>query len=252
MEPQWQGIDLQGKTALVTGARTGIGQAVAIALANAGARIILHGHGGAMGESEALLPLDRHLATVNVDLSDREAASAWDSVLDAWPVDILVNNAGIIHRQPFLEHEKEPWDDVLQVNLTAVFALSQKVARQMSQRGGGKIIHIASLLSFQGGINVVGYAASKHALVGLTQAMANDLAGYGIQVNAIAPGYIQTNNTEALSRDPVRSEQILARIPARRWGRPEDIAGAALFLASDLSNYVTGHTLVVDGGWMGR
>jgi len=201
---------------------------------------------------EAALPAGRHVATVSVDLRDGDAMAAWDQAIGDLRVDILVNNAGIIHRDPFLQYPKAAWDDVLQVNLTAAFELSQKLARPMVERGFGKIIHIASLLSFQGGVNVAAYAASKHALVGLTQAMGNDLAGDGVQVNAIAPGYIETNNTAALRRDPDRQRQILSRIPAGRWGTPDDIAGAVLFLASSLSDYVSGHTLVVDGGWMAR
>jgi 2-dehydro-3-deoxy-D-gluconate 5-dehydrogenase len=168
------------------------------------------------------------------------------------PIDVLVNNAGTIHRNPAVEHSDEAWDQVLEVNLTAPFRLARTVGADMVHRGNGKIIFTASLLSFQGGITVPGYTASKHAIAGVTKALANEWAPYGVNVNAIAPGYIATDNTQALRDDPARSHAILDRIPAGRWGRPEDVAGAAVFLASPASDYVNGTVLVVDGGWMGR
>ena len=167
-------------------------------------------------------------------------------------VDILVNNAGVIYREPAAEYDEQEWMRVMNVNINSIFILSQEIGRRMIEKGEGKIINIASLLSFQGGVNVPAYTASKHAVAGLTKSLANEWASKGIQVNAIAPGYIETNNTEALRNDKERSKSILERIPAGRWGAPEDIAGAAVFLSSSASNYVNGHVLVVDGGWMGR
>ncbi|EWM14544.1 2-dehydro-3-deoxy-D-gluconate 5-dehydrogenase KduD [Kutzneria sp. 744] len=245
---------LKGRTALVTGARTGIGKAIAVGLAQAGADLVVLGHSpdfaDVTAEAEAA---GASVETLVVDLSDPAAVEpALAEVLARREVDVLVNNAGIIHRQPATDVALEDWRRVQAVNLDSVFALSQAVGRQMTARGSGKIITIASLLSFQGGINVSGYTTSKHAVAGLTKALANEWAPHGVQVNAIAPGYIATNNTEALRADPDREPAIRGRIPAGRWGKPEDLVGAAVFLASSASDYVNGHVLVVDGGWMSR
>ena len=249
-------FDLSGKTALVTGCKRGIGKAMALALAGAGADIL--------GVSATLAPdseverevraLGRTFSAYACDFSDRAALHAFVKQVqeDAPVIDILVNNAGTILREPAAEHPDEYWDKVLEVNLSAQFVLSRELARGMLSRGQGKIIFTASLLSFQGGITVPGYTASKHGVAGLTKALANEWAGRGVQVNAIAPGYIKTDNTEALQNNPERYEAILERIPAGRWGEPEDFAGPVVFLASDASNYVSGETLTVDGGWMGR
>lgn len=243
-------FSLRGKTALVTGARTGIGRAIAVGLARAGADLVLLGHSDdftdVTAEVEAAGSKADHLV---VDLADPEAAKQAVSGLH---VDILVNNAGIIHRGPAVGVDLPDWRRVLTVNLDSVFTLCQAVGVQMLARGSGKIINIASLLSFQGGINVSGYTASKHAVTGLTKALANEWAPHGIQVNAIAPGYIRTNNTVALQEDPEREAAIRDRIPDGHWGSPEDLVGAAVFLASAASDYVNGHVLVVDGGWMSR
>ena len=247
-------FSLEGKTALVTGARTGIGQAIACGLAAAGADLILLGHRDNMQETEALIEkTGRSYRTVLVDLSHPERIeAAVQPVLEQVQVDILVNNAGTIKREPASEYSRESWDTVINTNLNSVFFLSQLVARPMLARKQGKIITIASLLSFQGGVFVPAYAASKHAVAGLTKAFANEWAASNFQVNAIAPGYIETNNTEALRKNPERNSGILARIPAGRWGEPSDLVGATLFLASCASDYVNGHVLTVDGGWMGR
>lgn len=248
-------FSLEGKTALVTGARTGIGQAIAVGLAKSGAEVILLGHQDNMQETEQTIErLGKSSKTVLVDLGNIPDLSAKcdELVSQLGHVDILVNNAGIIRRQPASEHSLENWQAVIDTNLHAIFILSQKFAQSMLTKGAGKIINIASLLSFQGGITVPGYAASKHGVTGLTKALANEWASRGIQVNAIAPGYIETNNTEALRNDEQRNQSILGRIPAGTWGTPDDLVGAAVFLASPASNYVNGHVLVVDGGWMAR
>ncbi|MBD8036593.1 2-dehydro-3-deoxy-D-gluconate 5-dehydrogenase KduD [Solibacillus sp. A46] len=254
MSFQFDYFSLKGKTALVTGARTGIGQAIALGLASAGAHVLLVGHQDNMeGTQSQITELGGTFETFLMDLSDittlREKVQ---SILEKNRVDILVNNAGIIHREPAAEHADTEWHRVMNVNIHAVFTLCQEIGNQMITNGGGKIVNIASLLSFQGGINVPGYTTSKHAVAGLTKALANEWAGKNVQVNAIAPGYISTNNTEALRNDESRNKSILERIPAGRWGQGEDIAGAAVFLASKASDYVSGHVLVVDGGWMGR
>ncbi|AHH93716.1 2-dehydro-3-deoxy-D-gluconate 5-dehydrogenase KduD [Kutzneria viridogrisea] len=242
---------LDGRTALVTGARTGIGRAIAIGLAQAGADLVLLGHGGDF--SEVVHAVGGRAELITVDLTDPAAAAQAVAELAARrQIDVLVNNAGIIHREPAAQVGLADWQRVLAVNLDSVFALCQAVGAQMLPRGAGKIVNIASLLSFQGGINVSGYTASKHAVTGLTKALATEWAPHGIQVNAIAPGYIQTNNTAALQADPDREPAIRGRIPAGRWGRPEDLVGAAVFLCSPASDYVNGHVLVVDGGWMAR
>ena len=234
-------FDLQGKTALVTGARRGIGRAAATALSGAGAEVI--GASASAGEGD-------EFRSFRCDFSDREAVYALVAALPA--IDILVLNAGTIERQPAAEHGDEIWDRVLEVNLTAPFILARELGRKMVERGSGKIVFVASLLSFQGGVTVPGYAASKGGVAQLTKALANEWAGKGVNVNAIAPGYIATDNTEALQRDETRSRQILERIPAGRWGLPEDLGGAFVFLSSSASDYVNGAVIPVDGGWLGR
>lgn len=246
---------LDGKIALVTGAASGLGAAIAIALAEAGATVACHGNRRPAEETcTAIRGLGRDAYSVSADLGSPDgAARLFETVVTkAGPPQILVNNAGTIYREPAETHNLERWMHVLQVNLNSVFELSQLVGREMLERGQGKIINIASLLSFQGGIRVPSYAAAKGGVAQLTKALANEWAGRNVQVNAIAPGYFSTENTSALRADPVRSQEILARIPAGRWGMPEDLAGAAVFLASPASNYVNGEVLVVDGGWMAR
>jgi 2-deoxy-D-gluconate 3-dehydrogenase len=250
-------FSLDGQLAVVTGARRGIGLAVADALAAAGADVVgvsaaLEDDGGAArARVEAH---GRRFWGMRADLGDRDAVAALLARLEALdrPVDILVNNAGTIARAPAVEHDDEAWDRVLEVNLTAPFRLARAVGAGMVARGAGKIIFTASLLSFQGGITVPGYTAAKHGLAGVTKALANEWAGAGVNVNAVAPGYIATDNTRALQDDPVRSRAILERIPAGRWGAAEDLAGAFVFLASRASDYVNGVVLPVDGGWLGR
>ncbi|MFI7583526.1 SDR family NAD(P)-dependent oxidoreductase [Kocuria sp. M1N1S27] len=250
-------FDLTGKLAVVTGAKRGIGKAMAEALAAAGADIIgvsatLEQKGSAV--SQAVEALGRSFSARAVDFTDREAVTALGRELAALdrPVDILVNNAGTIRRAPAAEHPDELWDEVIQVNLSSQFVLTREVGRAMLARGAGKVIFTASLLSFQGGINVPGYTASKAGIAGVTQALSNEWAAHGVTVNAIAPGYIATDNTQALRSDPDRSRAILDRIPAGRWGASEDLAGATVFLSSAASDYVSGIVLPVDGGWLGR
>jgi 2-deoxy-D-gluconate 3-dehydrogenase len=247
---------LAGSTVLVTGCRRGIGKAVAIAFADAGADVVgvsatLEPDGGIVGrevESRGVM-----FRGHSCDFSDRAAVYDLVEALRVGPpIDVLVNNAGTIRRSPAAEHGDEDWDAVLEVNLTAQFVLTREIGRQMLERRRGKIVFIASLLSFQGGINVPGYAASKGGVAQLTKALANEWATAGVNVNAVAPGYIQTDNTQALQDDPERSRQILERIPAGRWGRAEDIAGAVVFLASPAAAYVHGVVLPVDGGWLAR
>ena len=249
-------FDLSGRTALVTGCRRGIGKAVAVALAAAGADIV--------GVSASLEPGSDVAAEVEshgrsfhpyrCDLADRAAVYELVATVgrEAPPVDILVNNAGTIARAPAAEHTDELWDRVLEVDLTAQFILARELGREMLARGHGKIVFVGSLLSFQGGINVPGYTASKSGIAGLTRALANEWAGRGVNVNAVAPGYVSTDNTQALRDDPGRYGQILVRIPAGRWAEPEDIAGAVVFLSSAAADYVHGAILPVDGGWLGR
>jgi 2-deoxy-D-gluconate 3-dehydrogenase len=248
---------LDGKVALVTGARRGIGRAMAVALAEAGADII--GVSTSMEEQGSQVEADvcaagRRFTGYACDFSDRTALYELIGQLkiDFPVIDILVNNAGMILRKPAAEHPDVYWDKVLEVNLSAQFILSREIGKGMIQRGRGKIIFTASLLTFQGGINVPGYASTKGGIAQLAKGLANEWACSGIQVNAIAPGYIETDNTEALRNDPVRSKSILERIPMGRWGNPADFKGPVVFLASDASNYVTGTILTVDGGWMGR
>lgn len=250
-------FDLSGKTALVTGCKRGIGFAMAEGLAQAGANIIgvsanLESSGSAI--EHAVTALGRKFTAYQCDFTDREAVKAFAAqVLEEQGVpDILVNNAGTIKRAPAAEHPDELWYEVIDVNLNAQFLLSRDLGAKMIERGSGKIIFTASLLTFQGGITVPGYAASKGGIGQLTKALSNEWAGKGVNVNAIAPGYVSTDNTEALREDPVRSQQILSRIPAGRWGNPDDFKGPVVFLASDASRYVHGEILVVDGGWMGR
>lgn len=251
-------FDLTGKLAVVTGAKRGLGKAMAEALAAAGADIIgvsatLEPAGSDV--AHAVESLGRSFTAKTVDFADREAVRALGTSLAAMerPVDILVNNAGTIERAPAAEHADEQWDHVLEVNLSSQFILSREIGKAMITRGaGGKIIFTASLLSFQGGINVPGYTAAKSAIAGLTKALSNEWAIHGINVNAIAPGYIATDNTHALRADPARSQAILDRIPAGRWGAAADMAGAIVFLASPASNYICGTILPVDGGWLGR
>ncbi|MDC0738839.1 SDR family oxidoreductase [Cognatishimia sp. SS12] len=250
-------FDLTGKTALVTGCKRGIGRAMAEALAEAGADIV--GVSASLEESGSAIEtsvrnLGRSFRAYQCDFSDRAAVRAFAAQLEAEGIapDILVNNAGTIKRAPAAAHEDALWDEVIEVNLSAQFVLSREIGRGMIARGHGKIIFTASLLTFQGGITVPGYAASKGGIGQLTKALANEWAGTGINVNAIAPGYIETDNTQALQDDPARFNAILERIPQGRWGRPEDFAGPAVFLASAAADYVNGEILVVDGGWMGR
>ena len=249
-------IRLDGKVAIVTGASRGIGAAIALKLAEAGAKLLLVSR--STPDPATLAALDeigganRHFP---VDLSEMTGVGATvTAALDTFGrIDILVNNAGIIRRSPVLEYSEADWDAVLNTNLKIPFFLAQACARQMVAQGeGGKIINTCSLLSFQGGILVPAYAAAKHGLAGVTKSLANELAARGINVNGIAPGYIKTENTLPLQTDPVRNNAIVSRIPQGRWGEAADIAGAALYLASPLSNYMHGHILTVDGGWMGR
>ncbi|MER7837747.1 SDR family oxidoreductase [Streptomyces sp. NPDC096040] len=250
-------FDLTGKLAVVTGARRGIGRAMARALAQAGADVIgvsatLEASGSAVEKD--VLAAGRTFEAIRTDFADPEAVRALGADLAGRerPVDILVNNAGTIRRTPAAEHTDSDWALVLQVNLNAQFALTRAVGASMVARGQGKIIFTASLLSFQGGITVPGYTAAKHGIAGLTKALANEWAPRGVNVNALAPGYIATDNTQALQDDPVRSEAILDRIPAGRWGDADDLAGATVFLASNAAAYVHGVVLPVDGGWLGR
>lgn len=248
-------FSLKGQCALVTGASAGIGAAIALALAEAGADVACHGNSRPSDQTCARIEeLGRKAWGLTADLSDRDQARrlAAQAVERLGRIDILVNNAGIIRRAPAIEFSDADWDTVLEVNLSSVFALSQTIARPMLERGRGKIINIASLLSFQGGLAVPSYAASKGGVALLTKALSNEWASRGVNVNAIAPGYIRTDNTRALQENEVRNRQILERIPAGRWGEPSDITGAAVFLASAASDYVNGHVLAVDGGWLGR
>ena len=243
-------FSLEGRTALVTGANTGIGQAIAVALAQAGADVIASGRRDC-AETVAMMGQvsDKAGRSLTLDFADPMAAR---DVFADQPIDILVNNAGIIRRDDAVDFTEADWDAVMDVNAKALFFTCQAFARAALPRGRGKIINIASLLSFQGGIRVPSYTASKHGVAGLTKLMANEWAGRGLNVNAIAPGYIETNNTQALRAEPDRSRAILERIPAGRWGRPEDIAQTAVFLAAPASDYINGAILNVDGGWLAR
>jgi 2-deoxy-D-gluconate 3-dehydrogenase len=246
---------LDGKVALVTGASAGLGAAVASGLAEAGADVACHGNSRSPEATCAsVVGAGRRALAVVGDLSEKETPRRLvEQTLDQFGrLDILVNNAGIIRRAPSTEYSEEDWAAVIEVNLNAVFRLSQLAGRHMVERGSGKIVNIASLLSFQGGLTVPAYAASKGGVAQLTKALANEWASKGVNVNAIAPGYMRTDNTAALQQDETRNRQILERIPAGRWGEAQDLAGAAVFLASPASDYVNGHVLVVDGGWLGR
>jgi 2-dehydro-3-deoxy-D-gluconate 5-dehydrogenase len=248
-------FSLKGKTALVTGSSRGLGAAIALALAEAGADVAVHGSSAAPeGVRAKAMAAGARAVALSGDVGDAAVCARLveETVRALGAIDILVNNAGIIRRAPAVEHSEEDWARVIDVNLTSVFRLMQHAGRHMLARGSGKIINIASLLTFQGGITVPSYAAAKGGVGQLTKAFANEWAAKGVNVNAIAPGYMDTDNTEALRKNPERARQILERIPAGRWGRPEDVAGAAVFLASSASDYVHGHILVVDGGWMNR
>lgn len=251
-----ESFSLKGKNALVTGSSRGLGAAIAVALAQTGANVGCHGRSaGGVATAEEIRKLGVKSFYVAGDMSDPKLYSVLigRTVEEFGSIDILVNNAGTIRRAPAAEYSESDWNELIAVNLTSVFRLSQLAAQDMLKRGAkGKILNIASLLSFQGGILVPAYAAAKGGVARLTKALANEWAGKGINVNAIAPGYMATDNTTALRQDPQRSRQILERIPAGRWGEPGDIAGAAVFLCSSASDYIHGHVLVVDGGWMGR
>jgi 2-dehydro-3-deoxy-D-gluconate 5-dehydrogenase len=248
-------FDLSGRTAIVTGCNTGLGQGMALALAQAGADVVGVNRSDASETRAAVEAAGRRFVDIEAELSsmDDVRGIVGSAVAAFGRVDILVNNAGIIRRADAIDFTERDWDDVIDVNLKAVFFLSQAAAKQfLAQGGGGKIVNIASMLSFQGGIRVPSYTASKSGVLGLTRLLACEWAKHRINVNAIAPGYMETNNTEALRADPERNRAILARIPAERWGVPADLAGAVVFLASAASDYVHGHTLAVDGGWLAR
>ena len=249
-------FQLNGKNALVTGSHRGLGAAIAVALAKAGANVGCHGRDPKPGpSSDEIRAAGRKTFYFSADLANAKGLADLieKTIAEFGSIDILVNNAGMIRRAPAADYPAEFWDELIAVNLTAVFRLSQLAARQMLERAtGGKILNIASLLSFQGGILVPAYAAAKGGVAQLTKALANEWAAKGINVNAIAPGYMATDNTTALRNDPVRSRQIMERIPAGRWGEASDIAGAAIFLCSSASDYVHGHVLAVDGGWLAR
>lgn len=248
-------FNLTGKSAIVTGAARGLGQAIAIGLAEAGANLVLVTNNSDAEETKQIIEkLGQKAIIVKADVSNQsQLANIIEQTKQAFGrIDILVNNAGTIRRTPAVDYSFADWEAVLSTNLDSVFTLCQLAGKEMIEQGTGKIINIASMLSFQGGINVPAYTASKHAVAGLTKALANEWAAKGIQVNAIAPGYMATDNTAALRADEVRSKQILERIPAMRWGTNEDLKGASIFLASSASDYVNGHVLCVDGGWMVR
>jgi 2-deoxy-D-gluconate 3-dehydrogenase len=247
-------FDLTGKSAIVTGASTGLGMGMTLGLASAGADVLLVDHVPSDTVAQEVRMLGRKAATLVVDLMQMSSIelAVKKAVAEFGKIDILVNNAGIIRRAQAIDFSEKDWDEVMTLNAKTVFFLSQAAARDMMKRKYGKIISVASLLAFQGGILVPSYAASKGAVAQVTKALANEWAQHGITVNAIAPGYMATNNTKALQEDPVRSKSILERIPAGRWGVPQDLQGAAVFLASPASDYVNGHVLLVDGGWMAR
>jgi 2-deoxy-D-gluconate 3-dehydrogenase len=247
-------FDLHGKCAVVTGAGRGLGQAVALGLAQAGADLVLIGLPDSQTDTQQQVAgLGRNVEVLDLDVGDLEAVERVCAQVTAdRQVDILVNNAGIIDREDSVAVTPAAWNQVLDINLSGLFFLCQQLGRPMVERGHGKIVSIASLLAFQGGLRVVSYAASKHGVAGITKALANEWGPHGVQVNAIAPGYMATDNTTALREDADRSRSILERIPAGRWGTADDIAGAAVFLSSPAADYVNGHVLVVDGGWMAR
>lgn len=247
---------LDGKVALVTGASSGLGQAIAIGLAEAGAHVACHARSvdKAQDTIASIEKLGRRAEAVEGDMAETAApASIVEQTLEKFgQIDILINNAGMIRRAPAVDFSEDDWSTVIQVNLSSVFRLSQAAGRKMIEQGSGKIVNIASLLSFQGGITVPAYTASKSGVAGLTKALANEWAKFNVNVNAIAPGYMETANTAPLRADETRNRQILERIPAGHWGSPEDLVGAAVFLSSAASDYMQGHLLVVDGGWMAR
>lgn len=246
---------LDGKVAIVTGASRGLGRGIAVALAEAGANVVGVGISDSAETGQAVAALGRKYLQITANLTDSSCVGdiVEQAKAEFGRIDILVNNAGTIRRDDFLDFSEKDWDDVMDLNLKTLFFLSQAVAKTfIDQNSGGKIIHIASMLSFQGGIRVPSYTASKSGVKGLTMLMANEMAKHGINVNAIAPGYMATDNTEQLRNNPKRNADILARIPAERWGDPKDLAGAAVFLASAASDYVHGYTLAVDGGWLAR
>jgi 2-dehydro-3-deoxy-D-gluconate 5-dehydrogenase len=246
---------LDGKAALVTGASAGLGAAIAIALAEAGANVTCHGNTHAPDATcETITGIGRESFGVTRDLSNPQTPRQLidHAITHFGRLDILVNNAGTIRRSPATEYSEEDWSTVIEVNLSSVFRMAQIGGRHMIEQGGGKILNIASLLSFQGGVTVPAYAASKGGVAQLTKALANEWAAKNVNVNAIAPGYMRTNNTRALQQDETRNRQILERIPAGRWGEPGDLGGAAVFLCSSASDYINGHVMLVDGGWMGR
>lgn len=249
-------FDLSGKNALVTGASRGLGQEIAVALATAGASVICSSSrtGGCEKTISRIRATGKDAIEISADLADAKSveALATSAIDHSGGIDILFNVGGTIFRQPAVSYDYQEWQKVIRVNLDASFLLAQKVAPKMFERKAGKIINIASMLSYTGGITVPAYTASKHAVAGLTKALANEWGAQNIQVNAIAPGYFKTDNTQALQDDPVRNREIEARIPAARWGEAEDLVGAAVFLASAASNYVNGHILAVDGGWLAR
>lgn len=249
-------FDLTGRRALVTGASRGLGRAMALALAEAGADVacVASRVGGADATADAVRAAGREAWSLAADFEDRDAVAglAVDAETSTGGVDILVNNAGAIRRAPAAETPDADWDAVLEINLNALFRLTRDIGAGMLARGRGKVINVASLLSFQGGLTVPAYAASKHAVAGVTKALANEWAARNVQVNAIAPGYFRTDNTAALQADETRSRQIGERIPAGRWGDPADLAGPVTFLAAPASDYLSGHVLVVDGGWLAR
>lgn len=248
-------FSIEGKTAIVTGASKGIGKQICIALASAGANIVGVSQTSMEETKKEVEKEGRKFVEIKADLRSTEKL---DEIIEITikefgKIDILVNNAGMIRRDDAINYSEEDWDDIINLNQRTLFFLTQKVAKEfIKQKTGGKIINIASMLSFQGGIRVPAYTASKSAVMGLTKALANEWAKYSINVNAIAPGYIQTDNTKQIREDEKRNKEILSRIPAERWGKPEDISGSVVFLASDASNYVNGHTLAVDGGWLAR
>jgi 2-deoxy-D-gluconate 3-dehydrogenase len=247
-------FDLTGKVAIVTGASTGLGQGMSIGLAEAGSDLVLVDICPSTETAETVKKIGRKNLVIVADLSKMESLNnVVKQTLDTFgKIDILVNNAGIIRRTPAIDFSETDWDDVMNINSKTVFFFCQAVAKDMMRRHSGKIINVASLLSFQGGITVPSYAASKGAVAQITKALANEWAQHGININAIAPGYMATNNTDQLRKDPVRNKSISERIPAGRWGTPDDLKGVVVFLASSASDYVNGHVLIVDGGWMAR
>ena len=248
-------FNLNGKVAIVTGTSRGLGKVMAITLAKAGANIVGVGVSDMSETKEEIQKIGRQFLEIKADLTNTKSVDkiVSETVKKIGGIDILVNNSGTIRREDAINYKEKDWDDILNLNLKTLFFLSQKVAKQfMKQETGGKIINIASMLSFQGGIRVPAYTASKSGVMGLTKALANEWAKYNINVNAIAPGYMATDNTKQIREDEKRSQEILDRIPSGRWGTPEDLAGAVVFLASKASDYVNGHTLAVDGGWLAR